>query len=60
MRTAVVFSPVIRDLETAEQLFGLRRTLSRAVDAGYLAPADIGSAPFVVSCTLFMVVADAP
>jgi hypothetical protein len=61
VRTATVFSPVIRDLETAEQLFGLSRTLSRAVRAGYLEdPADLGSGPFLASCTLFMVVADAP
>ncbi|MFI7147657.1 hypothetical protein ACIBO2_22295 [Nonomuraea sp. NPDC050022] len=52
---------MIRDLETAEQLFGLRRTLSRAVQAGYLDDsADLGSGPFLVSCPLFMVVADAP
>ena len=60
VRTAVVFSPVIRDLETAEQLFGLHRTLSRAVDAGYLDSADLDPAPVLVSCALFMVVADAP
>ncbi|MCA2228027.1 methyltransferase domain-containing protein [Nonomuraea aurantiaca] len=61
VRTATVFSPVIRDLETAEQLFGLSRTLSRAVRAGYLEdPADLGSGPFLASCALFMVVADAP
>ncbi|WP_219465083.1 methyltransferase domain-containing protein [Nonomuraea rhizosphaerae] len=75
VRTAVVFAPVIRDLETAEQLFGLRRTIGRAVEAGYLEDGcledgcledgcledgELGPGPFLASCALFMVVACAP
>ncbi|MER6949707.1 methyltransferase domain-containing protein [Nonomuraea sp. NPDC000554] len=66
VRSVTAVTPVISDFDTADQLFGLRRTTARAVDAGYLdtsAPAwldRLASEPFLASCTIFIAVAEAP
>lgn len=67
VRSVVTAAPVFRDFTTADHLFGLRRNVARAVDAGCLEPEDaegwiddLSSQPFLASALLFLVVAEIP
>ncbi|WP_228011361.1 methyltransferase domain-containing protein [Nonomuraea phyllanthi] len=67
VRSVVTAAPVFRDFTTADHLFGLRRNVARAVDAGCLKPDDaegwiddLTSQPFLASALLFLVVAEIP
>ncbi|WP_371781819.1 methyltransferase domain-containing protein [Streptosporangium subroseum] len=66
VRSVVTAAPVLRDFETADQLWGLRRNVARAIDAGYLDRGaerwieEISSMPFLASVMIFLVVAEAP
>ncbi|MEV4575013.1 methyltransferase domain-containing protein [Nonomuraea jabiensis] len=66
VRSVVTVAPVFRDFTTADQAFGLRRNVVRAIDAGYLKPDaegwidDLSSQPFLASALLFLVVAEIP
>ncbi|NUP01376.1 MAG: methyltransferase domain-containing protein [Nonomuraea sp.] len=65
VRSVVTVAPVFRDFATADQMFGLRRNVARAVAAGYLQPGavewidELSSGPFLASTLLFLVAADA-
>ncbi|GGO77270.1 methyltransferase domain-containing protein [Nonomuraea cavernae] len=64
VRTVVTVAPVFRDFTTADHMFGLRRNVGRAIDAGYLDSdaerwiEDAGSRPFLASALLFLVAAE--
>ncbi|MFC5813471.1 methyltransferase domain-containing protein [Nonomuraea harbinensis] len=66
VQSVVAVAPVIDDFTTADQLFGLRRNVTRAVAAGYLDAAaeewieDVSSRPFLATALLFLVVAERP
>lgn len=66
VRSVVTTAPVFRDFTTADHLFGLRRNVARAIDAGHLEPDaggwidDLSSQPFLASALLFLVVAEVP
>ncbi|GAA0419445.1 hypothetical protein Acor_29200 [Acrocarpospora corrugata] len=66
VRSVVTVAPVFRDFTVADQVFGLRRNVARAIDAGYLDPnaagwiEDLGSRPFLASALLFLVAAEMP
>ncbi|NJP92507.1 methyltransferase domain-containing protein [Nonomuraea sp. FMUSA5-5] len=66
VRSVITAAPVFRDFTTADHLFGLRRNVARAIDAGYLTQDaeewidDLSSQPFLASALLFLVVAEIP
>ncbi|MFI7135785.1 methyltransferase domain-containing protein [Nonomuraea sp. NPDC050153] len=66
VRTVATVAPVFRDFATADQVFGLRRNVARAIAAGYLEPEaerwieGLGSQPFLASTLLFLVAAEVP
>jgi SAM-dependent methyltransferase len=65
VRSVVTVAPVYRDFDTADQVFGLRRNVTRAIDAGCLdADAErwiesIAVGPFLATTLLFLVAAEA-
>ncbi|MGN9780583.1 methyltransferase domain-containing protein [Nonomuraea sp. ZG12] len=64
VRAVVTVAPVYRDFDTADQVFGLRRNVARAIDAGYLdADAErwiegVAAGPFLATALLFLVAAE--
>ncbi|WP_433465245.1 methyltransferase domain-containing protein [Spirillospora sp. CA-128828] len=66
VRSVVTAAPVFQDFDTADQLFGLRRNVARAIDAGHLDGGarewieEAGSRPFLATALLFLVTAEAP
>ncbi|MFJ2032266.1 hypothetical protein [Streptosporangium sp. NPDC087985] len=50
--------------QPADQLFGLRRNVARAIDVGYLDVEEwiegVGSRPFLATALLFLVTAEVP
>jgi ubiquinone/menaquinone biosynthesis C-methylase UbiE len=66
VRSVVTVAPVFRDFTTADQLFGLRRNVARAIDADYLDTdaeewiENLASRPFLATALLFLVAAEVP
>ncbi|GAA1014334.1 hypothetical protein Aple_079840 [Acrocarpospora pleiomorpha] len=66
VRSATAMAPVFRDFTMADQLFGLRRNVARAIDAGYLDAdgeqwiEEIAAGPFLATAMLFLVTAEVP
>ena len=66
VRSVVTAAPVFRDFETADQIFGLRRNVARAIAAGYIGSEaqewveEAGSRPFLVTALIFLVTAEVP
>lgn len=64
VRSVVTAAPVFRDFDTADQLFGLRRNVARAVDAGHLDGGatewieELSAQPFLATALLFLVTAE--
>jgi ubiquinone/menaquinone biosynthesis C-methylase UbiE len=64
VRAVVTVAPVYRDFATADRVFGLRRNVTRAIEAGFLDAGaerwieDVAAGPFLATTLLFLVAAE--